>query len=755
MVPRRVPPALGATLLFGLVLAVLFAPVLSGSATFVQGDALSVSLPLQHLLAEALARGELPLWSNEIYGGHPVFAEGQGGFAHPLNWLLFGTLPTLYAHGLLQILCLWIAAIGTFGLCRELGLGALASILAGLAVACSQDWLQLTGNSAIALASAFVPAALWAAERWWRRPDVIRAVTLGVAIAGVALAGYPQALHAAALLALVTFGVRTDRRWWRDPWRHVGSGLLAVAVALGLSAIQLLPTFELIGESVRAEGVGLVASVDPREALRGLLFTVGRRAALEPGLGSVLVLGLAGLGLSRGRTVIAWALGSLFLLQLSLGDASPLYRLLHHWLPGLDSFRITHLYATIALVGIGVLAAHGVERLAGRQEPDKGWLTRLGVVAAVLAAGCFTLQDSEVRGVGHVFPVLALVAVGLLLVRRQARWVPLCLVSLILLEILVMRMPLHRFVEAEIVTTPPPTARFLLERHPDGRDFKIANVPHFFSYVGFSSPSTSGLSRLAGLFLSSMDAGSNLLWGIPSVNANLALPLERRVAVTDLIVADVRGESKRTPGARFVDVTGVRYVVAHNQHRKHRESLYDELLDEVFFDEEYRFFVLENSLSRSRLQLHSPANVVWVPDTGAAVAALSREGDSLVLEGARSGEARDAGPGGVGVAAEVVAGDSAAERHVVVLEAQDLVWLVVADAPYPGWRATVDGEAVPIYPANVLGKAVAVPAGGHRVELVFAPRSYARGRAISGVTALLAILVLGRTLIAGRTGRAG
>ena len=84
MVPRRVPPLAGAALLFGVVLAVLFAPVLSGRATFVQGDALSVGLPLQKVLADALAEGRLPLWSDGIYGGHPIFAEGQGGFAHPL-----------------------------------------------------------------------------------------------------------------------------------------------------------------------------------------------------------------------------------------------------------------------------------------------------------------------------------------------------------------------------------------------------------------------------------------------------------------------------------------------------------------------------------------------------------------------------------------------------------------------------------------------------------------------------------------------
>jgi len=745
MVPRRVPPALAAALLFGLVFAVLFLPVLSGQATFVQGDALSVSLPLQQLLADALARGALPLWSNEIYGGHPVFAEGQGGFAHPLNWLLFGLLPTLYAHGLLHVLCSWIAALGTFALCRALGLGVFAATFAGLALACSQDWLGLTGNSAIALASAFVPVLLWAVERWWRQPDVARALVLAVCIAAVVLAGYPQALHAAALLVLVMSLVRTDRDWWRAPGRHLATAALAVAVALGLSAVQLLPTLELVGESVRAAGVALAVEGDPRSTLRGLLFTVGRRAALEPGLGSVLVLGVALLGLWRGRTALAWGLGSLFLLQLSLADASPLYRLLHHTLPGLDRFRITHMYETVGLVGVAVLAAYGIEQLSRPQRPGwRGWLGLSGV-AALLAFACFALHDEEVPLLGYVLAGLALLACIVLLARGLGRWLPVALLGLLMIEIFALRMPLHRSVSAESVREPPPTARFLLERHPDERDFKVANVPHFFSYIGFSSASSPGLPRLAGLFLSSLDAGSNLLWGIPSLHANLALPLARRVAVSDRVVADVRGESDRAPGTRFLDRVGVRYVVAHNQHRK---QPYSEFFEEVFYDEDYRFFILENAFYRPRLQLYSASDAIWVPDAGAAVAEFAREGAGLVLEGPPA-PVPDAGSE-TGTRARIVVADSEAERHVVLLEAPEPVWLVVADAPYPGWQARIDGEPAPIHPANVLGKAVAVPAGTHRVEFVFEPASFAWGRAISLVTALGVLIALAGGAVARR-----
>jgi len=102
-----------------------------------------------------------------------------------------------------------------------------------------------------------------------------------------------------------------------------------------------------------------------------------------------------------------------------------------------------------------------------------------------------------------------------------------------------------------------------------------------------------------------------------------------------------------------------------------------------------------------------------------------------------------------GDGASVVAAESRAEGHVVVVEAHEPVYAVLADAPYRGWKARLDGDETPIVAANVLAKAVLVPEGTHRVELSFEPASFAWGRRVSlgcavGVVALLVVLARAR-----------
>jgi uncharacterized membrane protein YfhO len=66
-------------------------------------------------------------------------------------------------------------------------------------------------------------------------------------------------------------------------------------------------------------------------------------------------------------------------------------------------------------------------------------------------------------------------------------------------------------------------------------------------------------------------------------------------------------------------------------------------------------------------------------------------------------------------------------------------YVVLADPYYPGWRAYVDGVERPIGRANVLFRAVAVPAGASAVQFRFEPGSVVAGAALSGGALLVAL----------------
>jgi uncharacterized membrane protein YfhO len=66
-------------------------------------------------------------------------------------------------------------------------------------------------------------------------------------------------------------------------------------------------------------------------------------------------------------------------------------------------------------------------------------------------------------------------------------------------------------------------------------------------------------------------------------------------------------------------------------------------------------------------------------------------------------------------------------------------YLVLTDAYYPGWIATVDGQSAEIERANIMFRAVRIPAGQHRMEMRYQPQSLALGLLISIGTAVFLV----------------
>jgi hypothetical protein len=99
-------------------------------------------------------------------------------------------------------------------------------------------------------------------------------------------------------------------------------------------------------------------------------------------------------------------------------------------------------------------------------------------------------------------------------------------------------------------------------------------------------------------------------------------------------------------------------------------------------------------------------------------------------------------PGSGNYGDKVVVTDYAAEHIVVETDSVENALLVLSEIDFPGWHATIDGQPASILRADYVLRAVALPKGHHRVELVYDPLSFKLGLGLSVATLLLAIGVL-------------
>jgi hypothetical protein len=121
----------------------------------------------------------------------------------------------------------------------------------------------------------------------------------------------------------------------------------------------------------------------------------------------------------------------------------------------------------------------------------------------------------------------------------------------------------------------------------------------------------------------------------------------------------------------------------------------------------------------------------------AVVAAFQARSQAVVVE---SGVQLGVAPG------RVLSVERGIEALRVEAEAAGDGTLVVADAWWPGWEATLDGRRVPLVRADALVRAVRWPPGRHVLEMRYRPPEVRRGALLSaaGLAVLAAWLALAR-----------
>ncbi len=351
------------------------------------GDGFVQFLPFWQFAAEQWAQGSPPFWSHHIFSGFPLLAEPQAGVFHPLKALFLLFHPML-ALNITVMLYHGIAGVFTYLLCREEGLAAEASLLAGIAYQFCGFLLGHQPINALFITAATIPVLFYALRKLASGPEISRIAGGGAAVLALTLGGHFQFTFYALFFGLF-YGLYLAAFVVKQRQRLRFLFALASVYAIGTlwSAVQILPTAELTGLSVRS-ALTYDDFVGPSMHLATLVTSListriyilfpndGSEAMLDVGI-VVLVLAVFGALLERRRSAF-WGALALFSAALYLGNRTPLYSLMYY-VPGYNLFRLASRNGVMLDLALCVLAAYGLHALL-RKSPRLG--TGLGHAAA-------------------------------------------------------------------------------------------------------------------------------------------------------------------------------------------------------------------------------------------------------------------------------------------------------------------------------------------------------------------------------------
>lgn len=203
--------------------------------------------PWRSLSLDLIRVFEPPLWNPYNFSGTPLLANLQSAPFNPLN-ILFIILPDQFAWSLQVILQPIIAVLGMYLFARAVQFGRLPSIFSAISYGLCLYMSVFLEYNTIGQIIAVLPFIFFAIEKYAQDKRLRFLLILLCALSFVFFAGHLQ-------VAVIAYFFSVFFALWR--FRKHGLKLQKVAVAtvfvisLLISAVQLIPGFELISNSAR------------------------------------------------------------------------------------------------------------------------------------------------------------------------------------------------------------------------------------------------------------------------------------------------------------------------------------------------------------------------------------------------------------------------------------------------------------------------------------------------------------------------
>jgi hypothetical protein len=737
-----------------LAWAALASPWLSGTVTIPYDAKAHFQAQIQ-FLAHALHSGQSPFWSPNVFAGSPQIADPQSMMFSPALLLaMIDDNPSFRIVDSFMFLYLLVGGLALLMLFRERGWHPVGGVVAALAFAFGASASSRIQHFGQIHSLAFFAISLWLLDRTLRRARLRDGLLCGLAIGLMVVEPDQVGFLALYLLAgMVVYHILTAPARGAALRRLLAplalTGLLAGVIAGG----PVLLTYLFLESSNRPEiaySEAALGSMHPASLLTTVIADLygaisakvdywGPSSAAWPHprlflaqnmgqvyVGALPIVAMLVFGFQKGRLwqreVLFFVIALAFTIMYALGEFTPAFPLFFDTLPGVDLFRRPADATFLIGAMLAIIGGYVVHRIA-----SDGPIRADGRLLAGLMLLAVTVAGAVVVAILHDRLSVAELAIG-----TSLAWSIAAAFVLILLS-------QPRIAKATIAVTA--TAAMLMVADlasNQGPNESTALSPKIYDVLrpGTPNPTIKLIkARLrAGATPDRRDRVELVGLGFQWPNAGMVHGFDHTLGYNPLRIAE------------FTEATGAGDQIANPEDRKFTPLFpsYHSLLANMLG---LRLIISPIPIERVDKKL-KPGDLFLVGRTADGYAyenpnALPRvlfasDWQSVDFEALiKTGHWPDFDPrrtvllesepgefphGATGPAHATVGIESYRNGRVdLVSDSDQPGFVVLNDSWHPWWYAEVDGVETPVLKANVLFRAVRVPAGHHKVHFEFRP----------------------------------
>lgn len=676
---------------------------------FGQSDVWNLNYPLKDYLSQNLKTRTIPIWTDSLAGGYPILAEGQMGIFNITNLIFFSIFPTWLAFNLSYVIIFLTTSLGSYFYGKTIKLSSLQSLWLSIIFTFSGIFIVHLQHFNLIQSASFLPLIFAITELLIQKRKLIFALILSIIISQQYLSGFPQVSFITLFGLLIYFILRVKSQK-QDRKKISLLFILAGFFALGLSAIQLLPSQEFVSQSIRNKGVSLSEITRFPYPTKHLLtfifpFLFGNPAngtyppfnknwgifwenTAYVGILPIIFLMFA-LIINIGKKNLKFVYITIFIISilLTFGNNSPLY-ILFTIFP-FNLFRVPSRFLLLVAWSIAILSSYGLKNIQIKLSK-----TKIGNIFIMLF---FIIASYQLFNFGRNFIVLD----------KTENWLK------------------------------KPKSVEVLNKLPKGKVYSISSALNWnkeFLKNGWKNPSEF-------LFFSNnLTPNINLLYDIQSLGVYPSL-VTRRYSLIDSLINQgfsfnyLKNEvAISTASANLLSMSNVKYIISAYKIASQDFSLISKIQSD---NDDKKNFIYKTKYAVDQFRLVGNYKSIQTIKEGIFLLTSNNFDfkNEVILEKVLTEKIRE-GKNSLSIKNET------GNNIQLNISTEENSLLIISNSFFPGWASYINGQKVPIFPANINQQAVFIPKGKHQITLKYESESFRGGSIISLVVSIFVFFSL-------------